>query len=170
MRPRAQQDAILLPRGNAVRGEPGSAEARGAVFTKNIASCCPDRRMLVLSQFLGNLRLLVLSFASCDAVRGEPGSAGRWHETPPRRLADSPLIGPETRLQSPHEHRLQTHPQLLHHRPHRPRQEHAGRPAPRKHGHGREASPQGADARRYGAGAAAGHHDQGPGRPHGIPA
>ena len=45
-------------------------------FTKNIASC---------DFFLAGLRRLVLRFASCEAVLGEPGSA-KVEET--RRMSD----------------------------------------------------------------------------------
>ncbi len=76
----------------AVLDEPGSAEARGADFTKNTTSCRPDRRMPVLGQFLGRhppagnaLRILRSSFGravpavigcerrpACHAEPGEP--------------------------------------------------------------------------------------------------
>ena len=57
-----------------------------------------------------------------------------------------------------------THPQLLDHRPHRPRQVDAGRPHPRDHPHGRSAADARAGARLDGPRARARDHDQGPGR------
>ena len=57
----------------------------------------------------------------------------------------------------------QQHPQLLDHRPHRPREVDAGRPHPRGHRRGRRAQPQAADARLDGPRARARDHDQGPG-------
>ena len=53
----------------------GISERRNG-FTKNIASC---------DFFLAGLRRLVLRFASCEAVSGEPGSA-KVEET--RRMSD----------------------------------------------------------------------------------
>ena len=57
-----------------------------------------------------------------------------------------------------------THPQLLDHRPHRPREVDAGRPHPRDHPHGRSAPDARAGARLDGPRARARDHDQGPGR------
>ena len=60
------------------------------------------------------------------------------------------------------------HPQLLDHRPHRPREVHAGRPDPRDHGRGRRARPQAPAARLDGPRARARDHDQGAGRARGV--
>ena len=57
------------------------------------------------------------------------------------------------------------HPQLLDHRPHRPRQVDAGRPHPRDDPHRRPAQHARPAARLDGPRARARHHDQGPGRP-----
>ena len=56
------------------------------------------------------------------------------------------------------------HPQLLDHRPHRPRQVDAGRSHPRAHPHRRPAGDARPAARQHGPRARARHHDQGPGR------
>ena len=56
-----------------------------------------------------------------------------------------------------------THPELLHHRPHRPREVDAGRPHPRAHAHGRPAGDARPAARLDGPRARARDHDQGPG-------
>ena len=64
---------------------------------------------------------------------------------------------------------LSTHPQLLHHRAHRPRQEHAGRPPARAHRRHDRARHEGAGARQHGPGARARHHHQGARRAHPVP-
>ena len=58
------------------------------------------------------------------------------------------------------------HPQLLHRRPHRPRQVHPGRPAHRGDRHGREAPDARAGPRHHGPRARARHHHQAQRRPH----
>ena len=79
--------------------------------------------------------------------------AGRLRDRPRRRLpSHTPRLahGPD--------------PQLLDHRPHRPRQVDAGRPHPRAHRRRRPDENAGADARLDGPRARARDHDQGPGR------
>ena len=62
-----------------------------------------------------------------------------------------------------HGFRPEIHPKLLDHRAHRPRQEHAGRPAPAPIGGDHPARVPRAAPRRHGPGARAGDHDQGAG-------
>ena len=59
-------------------------------------------------------------------------------------------------------------PQLLHHRPHRPRQVHAGRPHAADHRRGQRPRHARAVPRPYGHRARARHHDQEPGRAHAV--
>ena len=63
-----------------------------------------------------------------------------------------------------HGFRPEIHPQFLDRRPHRPRQEHAGRSAPAAIGSDHPARVPRAAARRHGPGARARDHDQGAGR------
>ena len=60
-------------------------------------------------------------------------------------------------------------PQLLHHRAHRPRQEHAGRSAARRDGHAHRAREARPVPRQDGSRARARHHDQGADRAHALP-
>ena len=81
------------------------------------------------------------------------GRSGGWHGrsvTPPGR-STAPLS---------YRHVTVPHPQLLHRRPHRSRQVHAGRPADRGDRHAREARDAGAGARHDGPRARARHHHQ----------
>ena len=59
--------------------------------------------------------------------------------------------------------------QFLHHRPRRPRQDDALRPAARIHPHGHAAGDEGPDARLDGPGEGAGHHDQDAPGDHALP-
>ena len=61
------------------------------------------------------------------------------------------------------------HPQLLHHRPHRPREKHPGRSAPPNHGNHFRPRIAGANAGRHGFGAGARHHHQKPRHPNAVP-
>ena len=73
------------------------------------------------------------------------------------------LTGEPRRTLRPPHGRPGAHPQLLDHRPHRPRQVDAGRPHPRDDAHGRRARDARAAARLDGPRARARHHDQGAG-------
>ena len=85
----------------------------------------------------------------CAAVaRPEPGAVGRW-----QHCDDSC------------HHRSGPHPELLHHRPHRPRQVDAGRPDARGHRPRRGAQHARPVPRPHGHRARARHHDQGAERP-----
>jgi two-component system, cell cycle sensor histidine kinase and response regulator CckA len=64
--------------------------------------------------------------------------------------------------------RTAEHPQLLHHRPHRPRQEHAGRPPAAHDRHHRRPRHAGPEPGRHGPGAGARHHHQEQGHPDGL--
>ena len=80
-----------------------------------------------------------------------------------RPQAPSPATGPAR--QSPYSPPADgPHPQLLDHRPHRPRQVDPGRPHPRGHRGGRPEEDAGAGARLDGPRARARDHDQGAGR------
>ena len=104
---------------------------------------------------------LAVYAAAVWALRRARGAADRQlspapapRRTPRPRAAS--IIGPWPRPPQ--------HPQLLDHRPHRPREVDAGRPHPRAHRRGRRAQPPAAAARLDGARARARDHDQGAGR------
>ncbi len=89
----------------------------------------------------------------------------QWRDRPdvvPKALCvplQRPQAGPD---------RSRDHPELLHHRAHRPRQVDAGRPDAPAHRRGRRARRPGAVPRPDGHRARARHHDQEPGRPDAV--
>ena len=85
----------------------------------------------------------------------------------PRKQSEKPARGLEHRT-SPGPHRPRDHPQLLHHRAHRPRQVDAGRPDAAAHRRRRRAGRAGAVPRPDGHRARARHHHQEPGRPDAV--
>ena len=113
-------------------------------------------------------------------IHRRPESGGRhlggWHGAEgaenglARRAPSGPSTGPASRAQSPYWRTAHgPHPQLLDHRPHRPRQVDPGRPHPRGHRRRRPEENAGADARLDGPRARARDHDQGPGRAGRVP-
>ena len=102
------------------------------------------------------------AYAAADAALG-PARGGR----DPARCSRGRLAPRRPRLvtlEAPPWPPQVPHPQLLHHRPHRPRQVDAGRPHPGDDAHGRGARHAGPAARLHGPRARARHHHQGAGR------
>ena len=95
------------------------------------------------------------------------GASPRPARSAPARPAARPLTSALVWISVPMADQA-AHPQLLDHRPHRPRQVDAGRPHPRAHAHRRRAADARAGARLHGPRARARDHDQGAGRPRAL--
>ena len=115
-----------------------------------------------------------------DQLRGEvaggarPSAGGALIQapsalSPPQQDGRAPTQAPQYGLRNPHaRYPAEPHPQLLHHRPYRPWEIDARRPADPDHRHGRAARHEGADARQHGYRAGARDHHQGADRPHPV--
>ena len=102
-----------------------------------------------------------------SSASGRRSRPRRSPTSPPRRRSRCASCGPWARLETAATMRDRgpgTHPQLLHHRPHRPRQVDAGGPHPPAHRRGGGARHAQPGARLDGPRARARHHHQGPGR------
>ena len=94
---------------------------------------------------------------------GPMGPAAPREAPPPRGRAPAHRRPAGWHLRCNADHGPAAHPQLLDHRPHRPREVDARRPHPRADPHRRPAGDAGAAAGLDGPRARAGDHDQGPG-------
>ena len=99
-----------------------------------------------------------------EAVRARP----LWEDGRSPTAVSRALRVPERRRAAAGQDRPRDHPQLLHHRAHRPRQVDAGRPDAPAHRGRRRARGAGAVPRPHGHRARARHHDQEPGRPDAV--